>query len=92
MPQMGRCRLRRRFCPDEALRGQSHSRRHSQACVQNTPDKARNVHFVDVCCNALSAGLAAGTEVGLRDLRRSYGVEGFVTPYRTRRSRSIRDP
>jgi hypothetical protein len=65
MPQMGRCRLRRRFCPDEAVRGQSHSRRHSQACIQDPADKARDVRVVDVRSDALSTGLVVGTEVGL---------------------------
>src|SRR4029077_11533915 len=68
MPEMGRCRFYRRVCADEAVRGQSDSRRHSQACLQNTPDEARNIRVIHIRSGAFRFSLVAGAETGLSDL------------------------
>jgi len=65
---MGRGRVRRRVCADEAVRGQSYPRRHSQACVQDTSNKASDVGIVEFCGHAVRFGLAAGTKAGLKIL------------------------
>ena len=67
---MGRCRFHRRVCADEAVRGQSNSRRHSQAGLQNTPDEARDIRVIDFRGDALGPGLAARAEAGLVPVRR----------------------
>ena len=66
---MGCRRFRRRFCPDETVRGQSNSRRYSQARIQNTADETRDVRVIDIRSDALRFGLVAGAEAGL--IRRS---------------------
>ena len=73
---MGRCRFHRRVCADEAVRGQSNSRRHSQAGLQNTPDEARDIRAIDFCGDALGSGLAARAKAGLVPVRRSLGEGG----------------
>ena len=65
MPQVGCGGFRRRFCPDETVRGQSYSRRHSQAGIQNTADQARHARFIDIRSNAFRVGVAARAEIGL---------------------------
>jgi len=65
MPQMGRRRFRRGFCPDEIVRGESHSRRYSQARFQNTADEARNIRVIDIRSGAFRFSLVAGAETGL---------------------------
>ena len=65
MPQMGRRRFRRRVCAHEAVRGESYSRRHSQACFQNTPDEARDDRIIDFRGDAFSFGLVTGAEARL---------------------------
>ena len=65
MPQMGCGRLCRRLCPDEIVRGQSNSRRHPEASVQNTADQARHARVIDVRSNAFRVGVAARAETGL---------------------------
>ena len=65
MPQMGGRRFRRRFRSDEIVRGQSDSRGHPQAGVQNTPDQARHARAIDVCSNTFGLRLAARAEIGL---------------------------
>ena len=87
MPEMGCCRFYRRVCADEAVRGQSYSRRHSQARVQDTADQTRHTRFIDVRSNAVRVGVAAGAEIGLIRLRQTYAEEGQVIPYKIRRSR-----
>ena len=73
MPEMGGCRFHRGFCSDETVRGQSYSRRYSQARVQNTADEARDIRVIDIRGDAFSFGLAAGAEVGLIRLRQGDG-------------------
>jgi hypothetical protein len=68
---MGRCRFHRRVCADEAVRGQSYSRRHSQACLQNPSDQARDIRVIDFRGCAFGPGLAAGAKTGLAPVRRS---------------------
>jgi hypothetical protein len=81
---MGRRRFRRGFYPDETVRGESHSRRHSQACFQNKANQARDVRVIDIRGDAFSARMVARAEVGLIRLRQGYAVtEGFVSPCRT---------
>jgi hypothetical protein len=70
---MGRRRFRRGFCPDETVRGESHSRRHSQACFQNTPDKARNIRVIDIRSGAFRFSLVVGAETGLIRFRQGGG-------------------
>jgi hypothetical protein len=65
MPEMGRCRFHRCVCADEAVRGQSHSRRHSQARLQNTPDQARDIRVIDFRGDAFGLGLAARAKARL---------------------------
>ena len=72
MPQVGCGGFRRRFCPDETVRGQSNSRRHSQASIQNTADQARHARFIDIRSNAFRSSVAAGAEIGLIRLREGY--------------------
>ena len=66
---MGCRRFHRRVCADETVRGQSYSRRHSQAGLQNTPDEARDIRAIDFCGDALSPGLAARAKAGLVPVR-----------------------
>ena len=87
MPQMGGGRLCRRLFPDETVRGQPYSRRHSQARVQDTADQTRHACSIDVRSNAVRVGVAAGAEIGLIRLRQTYAEEGQVIPYKIRRSR-----
>jgi hypothetical protein len=65
MPQVGCGGFRRRFCPDETVRGQSYSRRHSQARIQDTADQARYARFIDIRRNAFRVGVAARAEIRL---------------------------
>ena len=65
MPEMGRCRFYRRVCADEAVRGESYSRRHPQACLKNTSDEACDIRVIDICRDAFGVGLVAGAEAGL---------------------------
>jgi hypothetical protein len=73
MPEMGRCRFYRRVCADETVRGQSYSRRHSQACLQNTPDEAGDIRVIDFCGDAFGVGLAPRAKAGLVSVRHSLG-------------------
>jgi hypothetical protein len=73
MPQMGRCRFYRRVCVDEAVRGQSYSRRHPQACLQSPPDEAGDIRVIDFRRDAFSVGLAPRAKAGLVHVRRSLG-------------------
>ncbi len=65
MPQVGCGGLCRRLCADETVRGQSYSRRYSQASIQNTADQARHPGFIDIRSNAFRVGVAARAEIGL---------------------------
>ena len=65
MPEMGRCRFYRRVCADEAVRGESYSRRHPQACLQNTSDEACDIRVIHVRRHAFGIGLAPGAKAGL---------------------------
>lgn len=71
MPEMGGCRFYRRVCADEAVRGQSYSRRHSQACLQNTPDEARDIRLIHLRRDAFGVGLAPRAKAGLVPVGRS---------------------
>ena len=62
---MGRCRFHRRVRADEAVRGESYSRRHPKTCLQNTSDEARDPRVVDIRRDAFGAGLVAGAKTGL---------------------------
>lgn len=62
---MGCRRFHRRVYVDEAVRGESYSRRHPKACLQNTSDEARDVRAVDFRRDAFGVGLVAGAEAGL---------------------------
>ena len=73
MPQMGCGRLCRRLCPDETVRGQSNSRRHPQASIQNTADQARDVRLIHLRSDAFRFGLVTGAKTGLIRLRQGYG-------------------
>jgi hypothetical protein len=73
MPEMGRGRFYRRVCADEAVRGQSNSRRHSQACLQNTPDEASDIRAIDFRRDAGGVGVAARAKAGLVPVRSSLG-------------------
>ena len=73
MPQVGCGGLCRRLCPDETVRGQSYSRRYSQASIQNTADQARHPRFIDIRSNAFRVGVAARAEIGLIRLRQGHG-------------------
>ncbi len=66
MPEVGCGGLCRRLCPDEAVRGQPDSRRHSQASLQNKADQARHIRFIDIRSNAFRFGVAARAKIGLR--------------------------
>ena len=68
MPQMGGGGLCRRFFPDETLRGQSYSRRHSQTGVQDTADQPHHARFIDIRSDAFSLGVAARAKIGLMPL------------------------
>ncbi len=72
MPQVGCSGFRRRFCPDETVRGQSNSRRHPQASIQNTADQARYARVIDIRSDAFRVSLAACAEIGLIRLRQGY--------------------
>lgn len=76
MPEMGRCRFYRRVCADEAVRGQSYSRRHSQACLQNTSDQAGDIRIIHLRCNAFGVGLAPRAKAGLVPVGRTFGDSG----------------
>jgi hypothetical protein len=80
MPQVGCGGFRRRFCPDETVRGQSNSRRHPETCIQNTADQARHARFIDIRSNAFRVGVAAGAEIGLIRLRQGCGGRRFAQP------------
>ena len=82
---MGCCRFHRRVCVDEAVRGESYSRRHPQACLQNTSDEASDIRVVDICRDAFGVGLVAGAEAGL-----SARADSVISPHKSRRSRSRR--
>ena len=69
MPEVGCSWFHRRVCADETVRGESYSRRHSQAGLQNTPDEARDIRAINFCGDALSSGLAARAKTGLVPLR-----------------------
>jgi len=62
---MGRRRFHRCVYADEAVRGEPYSRRHPQACLQNTSDEARDIRVVDIRRDAFGVGLVAGAEAGL---------------------------
>lgn len=81
MPEMGRRRFRRGFCLDETVRGQSHSRRVSQACFQNTADKARDVRVIDIRSGAFRSSLVTGAETGLIRVRQGGGVTGVSSAH-----------
>jgi hypothetical protein len=68
--KVGRGWLRGGVFSDEALRGQSSSRRYSQARIQNTAVEARGVSSIDICRDAFGAGLVAGAEARLKKLER----------------------
>jgi hypothetical protein len=91
---MGCCRIHRRVCADETVRGQSYSRRHPQACLQNTPDEARDIRVInfrrDVFCVGLAPGAEARLSLGWPKLKQ--GEWGRVIPYKIRRLRSKRVP
>ena len=73
MPQVGCGGFRRRFCPDETVRGQSNSRRYSQASIQNSADQARNIRVIDIRSGAFRFSLVARAKAGLIRLRQGYG-------------------
>jgi hypothetical protein len=73
MPEVGCGGFRRRFCPDETVRGQSNSRRYSQARIQNKADQARHSRFINIRSDAFRVGVAAGAEIGLIRLRQGHG-------------------
>ena len=81
MPEMGRRRFRRGFCPDETIRGQSHSRRYSQACFQNTADEACNIRVIDIRSGAFRFSLVAGAETGLTRVRQGGGGTGISSAH-----------
>jgi hypothetical protein len=62
---MGRGRLCRGVFFDEALRGQSHSRRYPQAGIQNSTVPARGPRAFNVRGNAFRSCLVARAELGL---------------------------
>ena len=72
MPQVGCGGFRRRFCADETVRGESNSRRRSQASIQNTADQAGHDRAVDIRSGAFRFSLVAGAEIGLILLRQGY--------------------
>ena len=78
---MGCRRFRRGFCPDETVRGQSHSRRYSQARFQNTADEARNIRVIDIRSGAFRFSLVAGAETGLIRVRQGGGVTGVSSAH-----------
>ena len=73
MPEVGCGGFRRRFRPDETVRGQSNSRRHSQARIQNTADQARHIRVINIRSSVFRSSLVARTEIGLIGLRQGYG-------------------
>jgi len=73
MPQVGCGGLCRRLCPDETVRGQSYSRRYSQASIQNTADQARHIRVIDIRSCVFRVSLVARTEIGLIRFRQGYG-------------------
>ena len=80
MPQVGCGGFRRRFCPDETVRGQSNSRRYSQASIQDTADQARHDRAVDIRSGVFRFSLVAGAETGLIRLRQGYGERKLDHP------------
>ena len=70
---MGCGGLYRCLLPDESVRGQSDSRRHSETGIQNPPDQARNSRFIDIRSDAFGFGVATRAKIGLIRLRRGYG-------------------
>jgi len=72
MPQVGCGGFRRRLCADETVRGESNSRRRSQASIQNTADQAGHDRAVDIRSGAFRFSLVAGAEIGLILLRQGY--------------------
>ena len=68
MPQVGCGGLCRRLCPDETVRGQSYSRRYSQASIQNTADQARHIRVIHIRSGVFRFSLVARTKIGLTSL------------------------
>jgi len=62
---MGCGGLYRCLLPDETVRGQPDSRRHSQTGIQDTADQARHARFIDIRSNAFGFGVAARAKIGL---------------------------
>jgi hypothetical protein len=78
MPQVGCGGFRRRFCPNETVRGQSYSRRHSQARIQDTADEARNIRVIDIRSGPIRPSLVVGAKAGLIRLCQAYGGQRLV--------------
>jgi len=78
MPEVGCGGFRRRFRPDETVRSQSNSRRHSQAGIQNTADQARHIRVIDIRSCVFRVSLVARTEIGLIRFRQVYGGQRFA--------------
>ena len=78
MPEVGCGGFRRRFRPDETVRGKSNSRRHSQAGIQNTADQARHIRVIDIRSCVFRVSLVARTEIGLIRFRQVYGGQRFA--------------
>jgi len=68
MPEVGCGGFRRRFRPDETVRGQSNSRRHSQTGIQNTADQARHIRVIHIRSGVFRFSLVARTKIGLTSL------------------------
>lgn len=73
MPKVGCGGFYRRFRPDETVRGQSNSRRYSQAGIQNTAEQARDPRVINIRGDPFSFRLVARAEAGLTRLRQGYG-------------------
>jgi hypothetical protein len=56
----------RRLFPDETFRGESYSRRHPKAGIQDTTDQPHYARFVYIRGDAFSFGVAARAETGLK--------------------------
>ncbi len=63
---MGRRWLRGGVFSDEALRGQSHSRRYSEAGIQDPPVETRRARAIDIRRAAFGLGVVVSAEMGLR--------------------------